>query len=130
MIKNFKQYVKIFEDGEGGMAAANMGNSGTGMGPVVPPASSSVPGQVWTGTPADYVKGGPGGIGSGDVPAYDQGKKFAPLKNKNKKGIQAQSLKKKNKKEGNPYGWDKGYQSMYVTNFSGWADTYGKNTVK
>ena len=69
-ILNFEQYYKINEEGEagggggdgGGAAGVNLGNIG-GMGAVVPPVPSANPGQVWTGTPNDYVKGAPGGIG-------------------------------------------------------------------
>jgi hypothetical protein len=97
------------------------------MGAVVPPIPSDTPGQLWTGNSAvDMKKGGKGGIGSGDVPAYDNGKSFGP---RDKRG--GKKLKNKNSKgEANPYGWDKGYQSMYVTSFANWTGAYSSNTVR
>jgi hypothetical protein len=98
MILKFNEYIK--ENDGGGVAYATASNTG-GMGAVVAPQPSSIPGDV-----AGSTKG------SGDLPAYDMGKKFDfPYKGK-KKG------KKKKKKDHSELGED--YRNMYVTKFSNW----------
>lgn len=151
-VMDFEQYSKLFEEGDGGgtgaagsgdatggAAGVNLGNIG-GMGAVAPPVPSAIPGQSWTNTSADYAMGEAGGIGSGDLPAYDTGKSFKKLKGKKskskttgKKPVDKTNgkLKKVNRRgETNTYKWDKGYQSMYVTSFADWTGAYKNQTVK
>lgn len=101
MIKRFNEYIK--ENDGGGVAMATLGNTG-GMGAVVAPQPSSSPGDV-----AGSTKG------SGDLPAYDMGKKFDfPFKSKKK------SKKKKGKKtKQSKLGED--FRNMYVTKFTEWS---------
>jgi hypothetical protein len=96
-VKSFDQYFKINEDG---VATSTLGNTG-GMGAVVAPQPSSIPGDVAGSTP-----------GSGDLPAYDNGKNFDtnPFKKKKKKS--------KPTKENRHLG--KSDTDMYVTKFSDW----------
>lgn len=80
----FTEYLNE-NDGGGGVGFATP--NGNGMGNVVAPTVGSTPGSVW--------QSGSGQIGSGDLPAYDYGKKFglAVEKDRKTKG------KKKHKKE-------------------------------
>lgn len=78
MIKKFNEFLKE-NDGGGGVANATLSNTG-GMGNIVAPQPSSIPGDVAGSTP-----------GSGDIPAYDMGKSFNFRKRKKVK-------KHKNKK--------------------------------
>jgi len=95
----FDNYVK--ENDGGGVSMSTLGNTG-GMGTVVAPQPSSIPGDV-----AGSTKG------SGDLPDYSMGNKFdIPYKKKKKK----KSKKKKNKQD--KLGED--YTNMYVTKFSEW----------
>ena len=105
MIKRFKDYIKE-SDGSGsgdasggGVAYSTLSNTG-GMGAIVAPQPSSTPGDV-----AGSTKG------SGDLPAYDTGKKFDFFNKKKKK-------KKKKRKDHSELGED--YRHMYVTKFSDW----------
>ena len=67
MIINFEKF-KMFEEGDGGgVANATLGNTG-GMGAIVAPIVSPVPGDVASSTP-----------GSGDLPATS-GTMFPPMK--------------------------------------------------
>lgn len=95
MIKKFENYLN--ENDGGGISNSTLGNTG-GMGNVVAPQPSNIPGDV-----SGSIKG------SGDLPAYDNGKKFVtnPFRRKSKK--------KKGKKT---LGED--YRNMYVTKFTDW----------
>ena len=62
MVIKFDEYLK--ENDGGGVAVATLGNTG-GMGAVVAPQPSSIPGDV-----AGSTKG------SGDIPSYDKGDNF------------------------------------------------------
>lgn len=80
----FSEYLRLNEDGEGGMSG---GGSGTGfatagqngMGNIVSAQTGSITGSLW--------QGGSGTIGSGDRAAYDMKNKFNSIKKKNKKKI-------------------------------------------
>ena len=93
----------IFE-GEGGGAYATNGNSAS-MGAITAPTMSDTPGDV-----AGSISG------SGDIPAYDMGKKFDTIPNKKKK------KKSKLKKESRHQGTNLDKENMYVTSFSDWVD--------
>jgi hypothetical protein len=90
---------------EDGCACATAG-SGDGMGAVVAPQPSSIPGDVAGSTP-----------GSGDLPAYDRGKYFGsrpqPINKKRKK-------KSRSTKEGRMIGTEQPKETMYITTFSDW----------
>lgn len=86
-IITFTEY--LFEsDGGGGVAFATA--NGNGAGNVVAPGVGSSPGSVWGQ--------GSGTIGSGDVPAYDYGKKFGLSVDKEEKKKGKKKAKKKNNK--------------------------------
>jgi len=95
MIK-FKNYLK--ENDGGGIAYSTLGNTG-GMGNVIAPQPSSIPGDV-----AGSTKG------SGDIPASSS----LSFKNFDSK------RKKKKKKKINKLGED--YRNMYITKFSDWNE--------
>lgn len=63
------------DDGGGGVAMATL--NGNGMGNIVAPTVGSTPGSV--------NQSGSGSKGSGDISAYDTGKKFGLTINKDKK---------------------------------------------
>ena len=69
----FNEYIK--EQSTGGVAFATPNSSG--MGNVVAPTVGSTPGSTW--------QSGSGQIGSGDISAYDTGKKFGLTVDKEKK---------------------------------------------
>lgn len=94
MMKKFDEYIK--ENEGGGVANATLGNTG-GMGNVVAPQPSSIPGDVAGSTP-----------GSGDISAYDMGKHFGT--NPFKKRKKSKKSKKKNDD----------YKNIYVTKFTDW----------
>lgn len=98
-IKTYNDF--ILEDG----CACTMGNS-NGMGAVVAPQASSIPGDVAGSTP-----------GSGDIPAYDRGKYFGsrpqPVNKRRKK-------KSRPTKEGRMIGTEQPKETMYITTFSDW----------
>lgn len=91
-IFNFYEYNKILED-NGGVAMATAGTS-SGMGAIVAPQPSSIPGDVAGST-----------RGSGDIAAYDMGDHF---------GTVLSDKKKKKKKKG------KNKMNIYFPNFSNW----------
>lgn len=100
-VKSFNEFHKINEDGT---ATATLGNTG-GMGAVVAPQASSIPGDVAGSTP-----------GSGDLPAYDMGDHFgtSPFKKGKKK-----KKKKSPTKENRHLGKTDSVEN-YVTKFSDW----------
>lgn len=98
LIKTFNDFLKINEDGDGGGTAyTTLGNS-SGMGDVVAPQPSSIPGDVAGSTP-----------GSGDLPAYD------------KKTKKPKNSKKSNKKKRHT-GTDESKENMYITYFEDWLN--------
>jgi len=116
-IKKFEDY-KLFEDGEGGgtgVAYSSNGNSG-GMGAIVAPIASSIPGDVAGST-----------RGSGDLPSYDTGKKFEIPGRKNKKRKYSEKLPSKTllSKENRHLGKTNDISSMYVTKYTDWTDKQG-----
>lgn len=100
-VMKFNEYIK---ENDGGVANATLGNTG-GMGNVVAPQPSSIPGDVAGSTP-----------GSGDIPAYDMGNRFDFPYKKRKKS----KKKKKNKKKNFLDKLGEDYRNMYVTKFSEW----------
>ena len=84
----------------GGSAYATLGTS-YGMGNVIAPQPSSTPGDV-----AGSQKG------SGDLPAYDNGKYFG------KKPVKQKKTSKKKRHEGT----DSTKEQMYITSFSDWIN--------
>jgi len=120
-VKSFK-YFQLNE--EGGVAAATLGNTG-GMGSVTAP---TIGGDGATGSNFNYSGDGnptdTGTIGSGDLPAYDMGKKFdtEPFKKKKKK------KKKKTTKESRHFGTDTPKEDMYITSWTDWMTTNENNS--
>jgi hypothetical protein len=109
-IKKFTDY-KLFEDGEGGgVASATLGNTG-GMGAIVAPIASSIPGDVAGST-----------RGSGDLPAYDMGDHFGTMPYKRKK----KKKKQKNTSKESRYSGNN-YDNMYVTKYTDWTNKHGLN---
>lgn len=90
--------------GGGGVANATLGNTG-GMGAIVAPQPSSIPGDV-----AGSTKG------SGDLPAYDKGNHFGINTKKKKKKKNKSKATKENRHLGNT----NDITSMYVTKFTDW----------
>lgn len=82
-ILTFLEYIKE-NDGGGGVGFATP--NGNGMGNIVAPTVGTTPGSTW--------QSGSGQIGSGDVAAYDMGKKFGLFINKEKKSKKAKKVKK------------------------------------
>lgn len=107
---------------DGGVATATLGNTG-GMGAVVVP---TIGGDGATGSNFNYNGDGnptdTGTKGSGDLPAYDTGKKFDtnPFKKKKKK--------KKTTKESRHFGTETPKEDMYVTSWSDWMTTNENNS--
>ena len=97
----------LLEGDGGGVAYATNGNT-AGMGAIVAPQPSATPGDV-----AGSTKG------SGDLPAYDMGKKFDtnPFKKKKKS-----KKKSKSTKESRHVGTNQDKEEMYITSFSDWVD--------
>jgi hypothetical protein len=98
-MKHIKDF-KLFEEGT---AMATMGNTG-GMGAVVSPGVSPVPGDVGGSTK-----------GSGDLPAYDTGTAYK-IDAKTKKVTKKKT--KRNKRGIGESAKDK--ETMYVTRFQDW----------
>ena len=101
----------IIEGDGGGVAYATAGNS-AGMGAIVAPQPSSIPGDVAGST-----------IGSGDRAAYDMGTHFGfnkddnPMKKKRKK----KTNKKKNIKNRH-MSTESSKEEMYITSFTDWLN--------
>ena len=117
-IKKFEDY-KLFEDGEGGgtgLSSATLGNTG-GMGAIVASIASSIPGDTAGST-----------RGSGDLPAYDTGKKFEIPGKKKKKRKFSEKLPSKtflSTKENRHLGKTNDISSMYVTKYTDWTNKQG-----
>jgi len=94
----------IVEDDGGGGAYATAGNS-TGMGSIVAPQPSSIPGDVAGST-----------IGSGDRASYDMGSHFDFNKDNNHK------KKKKKTIKSNHMSTESSIENMYVTSFTDWLN--------
>jgi len=114
-IKEIVESVKSFNDfiteGEGGgVAYATAGNSG-GMGAIVAPQPSAIPGDVAGST-----------IGSGDKAAYDMGTHFGfnkndnPLKKKKKKKKSKKSVKTRHMST------ETSKEEMYITSYTDWLN--------
>jgi len=86
-IKKFINFMNESEGGGdgGGISNATLSNTG-GMGDVVAPTVGDTPGKVWGN--------GSGNIGSGDIPAYNMGKKFDIIKSKKKKKKKKKKIKR------------------------------------
>jgi len=113
-IKTFDNFKKINEDGEGGGTAYATAGNTTGMGAIVAPTVSPIPGDVAGSTP-----------GSGDLPAYDQRTHFGSKGSKKPKKYKRTSKKKRHT------GTDEHIENMYVTYFDDWLNsdyTNKKNT--
>lgn len=99
MIKKFNDFM-LNEDGDGGgVANATLGNTG-GMGDVVSPTVSAIPGDVAGSIP-----------GSGDIAAH-------PIKPAFK--YPANKKKKKSTKDSRHFGTDESKENMYITSFTDW----------
>jgi len=114
-IKEIDESVKSFNDfiteGDGGgVAYATAGNSG-GMGAIVAPQPSAIPGDVAGST-----------IGSGDRAAYDMGTHFGfnkndnPLKKKKKKKKSKKSIKSRHMNT------ESSKEDMYITSYTDWLN--------
>jgi hypothetical protein len=114
-VKSFNDFILVKEDG--GVATSTLGNTG-GMGNVVAPI---IGGAGATGALNTYSgDGNPVGTGtkgSGDLPAYDMGKKFDtnPFKKKSKK-----KKSKKATKESRHVSTESNKEEMYVTSWTDW----------
>jgi hypothetical protein len=84
----FAEYIKESDGGGGGGGVAFATPNASGMGNVVASTVGSTPGSVWGA--------GSGVIGSGDMPAYDYGKKFGLTINKEKPVKKNRRKKQKN----------------------------------
>ena len=84
-MKNLKYFDEFNHLNEEGEACATLGNTG-GMGAIVAPQPSAIPGDV-----AGSTKG------SGDIPAYDTGKSFRTLNQAFKKMKKKKKVKKYSK---------------------------------
>ena len=100
----------IIEGDGGGVAYATAGSS-AGMGSIVAPQPSSIPGDVAGST-----------IGSGDRAAYDMGTHFGF--NKDDNPMKKKKKKKKNKKsiKSNHMSTESSKEEMYVTSFTDWLN--------
>lgn len=77
-IVKYSEFLKIYEDGEGGGTGFVTAGQ-NGMGNIVAPQTGSITGSLW--------QAGSGTIGSGDRAAYDMKNKFDFINKKNKKKI-------------------------------------------
>jgi hypothetical protein len=101
MIKKFNDFI-LNEDGDGGgVANATLGNTG-GMGDVVSPTVSAIPGDVAGSTP-----------GSGDIAAH-------PIKPAFK--YPANKKKKKSSIDSRHFGTAESKENMYITKYTDWSN--------
>jgi len=113
-VKEITESVVLYDDfiieGDGGVAYATAGSS-AGMGAIVAPQPSSIPGDVAGST-----------IGSGDRAAYDMGTHFGF--NKNDNPFKKKKKKKKSKKSAKSrhMSTESSKEEMYVTSFTDWLN--------
>ena len=114
-VKEITESVILYDDfiieGDGGGVAYATAGSSAGMGAIVAPQPSSIPGDVAGST-----------IGSGDRAAYDMGSHFGfnkddnPLKKKKKKKKSKKSTKTRHMST------ESSKEEMYVTSFTDWLN--------